>query len=172
MEISLKYRDETDRAHGAVGAVIGICAYDGENYFVSVNLDAAPGEMMEMIEDFYLPGSQLMSVPRAWRHLVSNYRLAVAMCAGNLLCRRLVGDKAYVKEEERNALKEAVTDPADECALEPREAEMLFDNCFNHLEQLFESPIVARSVSHLVQDLCDARSLSRYEILGHLRGLM
>lgn len=172
MKSSLRYRDEIDRAHGAVGAVIGICAFDGENYLVSVNLDANPGEMMDLLEDFYLPAGHVLSVSRAWRHLVSNYRLAVAMCAGDLLCRRLVGDKVYIKTDERDALKEAVLDPAEEFALEPREASILFDNCFNHLEQLFESPIVARSVSHLVQDLCRARSLTRYEILDHLRGLM
>ena len=172
MKPELRYRDEADRAHGAIGAVIGVCAYDGEKYLVSVNIDNTAAEIMQLSEEFYLHGSPMFSVAASWRRLVSNYRLAVAMCAGNLLCRRMVGDRVYTPPEERRALRQAVVERCDECALEASEAEMLFENCYNHLEQIFDNHMVARTVSDMVHQLCSRREMSRHEIMEYLSGLM
>ncbi len=172
MENSLRYRDERDRAHGVAGAVIGICAYDGERLLISVNLDSDPGESLELKEHFYLKDNSGLYVSGAWRRLVSHYRLAMAMCIGDLLCRRIVGDNAQVSEREHSMLKEAVLEPYEECALEQYEASNLFENCFNNLEEIFQDPIFSHSLSHFVEHLQRARSMSRYEIIEHLRGML
>ena len=126
--LSLKYKDEADRAFGAAGMTVAVVVCNADELIVAVDLDADdPADIMELTDDYYLAGSRAKSVSAAWKQTLSAFRATVVMAAGNILARHLVGQEVPVSPSIRDLVREAVADDGlRECQLEPDEADEIF----------------------------------------------
>lgn len=168
----LRYSDETDRAYGATGMAIGLMIYDGEEMLYSVNIDSAPGSMMELSPDFFFAGNPGVSAKAAWTQMVRNYSLGISMLIGNVMCRHLVRSGHDVPTEVSTFIRGiAHEEGRGACALEDDEIDRVFDKSYNYLWRVFSH----RGVQAVAHDFADAlakrRSLSRLDVLEMLQSL-
>lgn len=168
----LSYKNESDRCFGATGMAIGLVVFDGEDMVARISIDQPPHAMVEMNEDFFFTGNPSLSAKTAWSRMVRNFHLMVAMMIGNVMCRRMVSDKADISADLHDALRSRIIEEAlDSCSLEEDEADRLFEKDYAYLYRVFNH----RGVQDVARDFADAlsreRSFSRGDILDHLRAL-
>lgn len=170
---NLKYTSESDRCYGAAGMAISLVVYDGEDVLAGFSLDESPEtETISLTPDFFFAGNPGVSARTAWRQMLKNFNLGVAMATGNLMCRCLVSRHTGVPAEMRRALHDIVTgEGADSCQLDTDESEALFDKTFGYLERVFSHRGV-QSVAHdFASALQSRRTLSRLDALELLAAL-
>lgn len=170
---SLKYTDETDRCYGAAGMAISLVIYDGEEVLAGFSLDPDSGAgTMTLTPDFFFAGNPGVQATTAWRQILKNYNLGIALAAGNLLCRHLVNRHQSVPAETQKALRElAVSEGDDACQLESDEVDAIFDKTFSYLTRVFSHRGV-QSVAHdFASTLQSRRTLSRHDALDLLQAL-
>lgn len=160
-----RYSDEADRAYGATGMAIGLMVYDGEELLYSINLDAAPGDMMELSPDFFFAGNPGVSAKTAWNRLVKNYSIGLSMLIGNVMCRYIVNSRRDVPADVTTELKRyAHEEGAGSCELEDDEIDRVFDKSFDYLRRVFTHRGVQAVAHDFASALTNRRSLSRLEI--------
>lgn len=169
---ALSYTDDDDRCYGAAGMAIGLVAFDGEDYIVSLSVDREPGEIMEMASEFYFSGNPEFSAKSAWNRMVHHYNLSVVMLLGNVMCRNMVQNKLTVSSELRDLIKQTVSaEGQDFCCLDDDEIDRIFVKDFNYLNRLFAHPGVKNVAHSFASAIAQRRRLSRMEILDHLQSL-
>lgn len=168
----LKYTSESDRAYGATGMAIGLVIYDGDDMLASVDLDAAPNDMVALSPDFYFAGNPGVSAKTAWNQILKNYNLGISMLMANVLCRHLVARRADVPEELVGLLRSlACGEGRQSCELDEDEVNRLFDKNYTYLRRVFSHHGV-QSVAHdFAATLISRRSLSRHDVLEQLSAL-
>ncbi|MCM1520570.1 MAG: hypothetical protein NC098_07260 [Lachnoclostridium sp.] len=169
---SLKYIDETDRCYGAAGMAIGLVAFDGEDFMVSLSIDRDPGDMMEMSSDFYFSGNPEISAKSAWNRIVNNFNLSIVMLISNVLCRNIIHGKLVVDRKLHDEILDLAKEEGNSvCGLDADETERLFDKDFSYLNRLFTHYGVRSVADDFVSVLSSRRSMSRMEILDRLQSL-
>lgn len=169
----LRYTDETDRCYGAAGMAISLVIFDGEDILSAISLDAPEGEQtMTLTPEFFFAGNPGVSAKTAWRQILKNYNLGIAMLTANLLCRYLVNRHTGLPEDVRTALHTlALEEGHDACQLEDDEIDAIFDKNINYLTRVFTH----RGVHSVAHDFASAlgtrRTLSRLDALELLQAL-
>lgn len=172
-DISLRYKDEADRAYGAAGMTVAVVVCNAEDILEAVDIDAAdPADMIELTADYYMAGSMARSVRAAWQQTLSAYRASLVMAAGNLLARHLVALGEPVSPALRDMLREAVEpDGLDTCQLEADEIDELFTSTYSYLHRVFSNHTVGRMTDDFAALLRRERRLGHADILQALRAL-
>ncbi|MDE6395175.1 MAG: hypothetical protein K2K77_07535 [Duncaniella sp.] len=167
-----RYTDDSDRAYGAAGMAIGLVVYDGDEVLYSIDLDAAPGDMLTLSPDFFFAGNPRVSAKSAWTQMVSNYNLGIAMLISNVMCRHMVHASAEVPDELAAELRTIAHDEgAGACALEEDEVDRIFEKCYNYLWRVFSHRGVQAVAHDFASTLISRRSLSRLDVLEQLHAL-
>lgn len=169
----LRYTDETDRCYGAAGMAISLVVYDGEDILSAISLDAPEGEdTMALTPDFFFAGNPGVSAKTAWRQILKNYNLGIAMVTANLLCRYLVNRHTGLPADVHESLHRlALEEGADACQLEADEIDAIFDKNISYLTRVFSHRGV-HSVAHdFASALRSRRTLSRLDALELLQSL-
>lgn len=169
----LRYTDETDRCYGAAGMAISLVVYDGEEMLSAISLDGPAGsQTMTLAPEFFFAGNPGISAKTAWRQMLKNYNLGIAMVTANLLCRYLVNRHTGLPDDVREALHDlAVEEGMDACQLEADEIDAIFDKNINYLTRVFSHRGV-HSVAHdFASALQQRRSLSRLDAIEMLQSL-
>lgn len=168
----LRYIDDADRAYGAAGMAIGLVISDGDDLLYSINLDAAPGDIMEMSPDFFFAGSPGVSAKTAWTQIVKNFNIGISMLIANVMCRHIVHSGHAVPEELKRELKTLARDEgAGACALERDEVDRLFDKSYSYLWRVFSHQGVQAVARDFASQLASRRTLSRLDALDMLSSL-
>lgn len=172
MENQLGYRNEDDKCYGATGMTVGLVVFNGEEMLSAVSLDAAPGNMMEMHDEFYFSGNPRLSASVVWRTMFQNFGLSVAMLISNVMCRRLILDRGVVEQEIKAMLAERVAQEGlDSCGLEEDESRRVFERAYSNLYRVFSHRGVQSVARDFAETLKRRRHLSRFEVLEELRAL-
>ncbi len=169
---SLKYKDEADKCLGAAGMAIAVVALDGSAAIASMDIDAAPDEMIEFMPEFYFEGNPRLMASASWRRLLHNFSLTTGLLIGNVLCRRMVGGLQMPSDAERQYLRDIVVQEGTEtCELEEDEADNLFANNYDRMSRLFMRRSIHSMAHEFASIIRDKRRLSRLELLQNLQSL-
>ncbi|MCM1521688.1 MAG: hypothetical protein NC039_03430 [Muribaculaceae bacterium] len=169
----LRYTDETDRCYGAAGMAISLVVFDGEEILSAISLDGPEGaQTMSLTPDFFFAGNPGVSAKTAWRQILKNYNLGIAMMTANLLCRYLVNRHTGLPSDVVDELRALALDEGrDSCQLEEDEIDSIFDKNINYLTRVFTHRGV-HSVAHdFASALKSRRTLSRLDALEILQAL-
>lgn len=170
--MTLSYKNEDDKCYGATGMTISVVVMERDDMLSAVNLDAEPGDIMEMADSFYFTGNPGLSARSAWTEVYKNLSLSVGMLLGNLMCRRMVLDGTAIDADTRAKVSETVEHEAmDACSLESDEARQLFVRTYNYLYKVFNHPGIQGVARDFSDTLKRRRHLTRFEILEELRAL-
>lgn len=169
----LRYIDEADRCYGAAGMAISLAVFDGEDILTAISLDGPEGtRTMTLAPEFFFAGNPGISAKTAWRQILKNYNLGIAMVTANLLCRYLVKRHAGLPDDVRRELHSLALDEGhDACQLDDDEIDAIFDKNLNYLTRVFSHRGV-HSVAHdFASTLQSRRTLSRLDVLEILQAL-
>lgn len=170
--MKLSYSNEDDKCYGATGMAVGLMVFNGEGMLRSMNLDAAPGSIMDMQDLFYFTGNPGLSAKSAWERISANFSLTVAMLISNVMCRRIVLDRSTVDPELRQRLYDVVAEEGSStCGLENDEVSNIFNKEYTMLFRVFNHPGVQSVVHDFADTFKRRRIMSRLEILEGLRAL-
>ncbi len=168
----LGYRNEQDRCYGATGMAIGLVVYDGEKYLDSLTIDGPADDMLRYTSEYYVTASPRLSAKNSWNQLLRSYNLSMVSVLSNALCRCLVLDGTPVRFEVKQELHDVVCEEGREsCSLEDDELERLFNKNYDYLFRIFSHSGVQGVAHDFAHHLQEQRTLSRLEILEHLRAL-
>lgn len=172
MKPSLSYRNDKDRCYGATGMAIGIVVFDGEEYVTRISVDTPADRMVEYEESFYFSRNPRLSAKDQWHQMLQSFNLSVVAMLSNLLCRTLVLDNMPVSFEVKQLLRDTVAEEGREsCSLDPDEVDRIFNKNYDYLMRIFNHRGV-QSVAHdFAATLAQERTLTRLEILEHLKAL-
>ncbi len=171
--ISLKYKDEADRAYGASGMAVAVVVCNAEDLIVAIDIDAEdPADMLELSDRYYMAGNRANSVSAAWQQILSALRATLVMATGNVMARYMVEQRVPVSSDVRALLREAViADAAETCQLENDEIDELFTSTFSYLQRVFSN----RGIGQLTGDFADLlrrqRRLTHSEMMQAMRPL-
>lgn len=169
---SLRYKDEADKCLGAAGMAIAVVAMDGAAAIASMDIDAAPDEMIEFMPEFYFEGNPRLMASASWRKLLHNFNLTAGLLIGNVLCRRMVGGLQMPTDAERQYLRDIVVQEGTEtCELEEDEVENLFSNSYNSMQRLFMRRSIHSMANEFASIIRQQRRLSRLELMQNLQAL-
>lgn len=167
----LKYTDETDRCYGAAGMAISLVVYDGEELLSALSLDGDE-PTMTLAPDFFFAGNPGVSAKSAWRQILKNYNLGVAMMAANLLCRYMVSRHTGLPSDVRESLHDlALQEGADACGLDADEVDAIFEKNVGYLTRVFSHHGVHTVAHDFASALGERRHLSRMDALDILQAL-
>ncbi|MCH5326626.1 MAG: hypothetical protein J1E29_05420 [Duncaniella sp.] len=168
----LKYIDESDRCYGAAGMAISLAVFDGEELLSAISLDADSSDLVSLTPEFFFAGNPVVSAKTAWRHILKNYNLGIAMITANLLCRYMVNRHTGLPADVYQALHTlALEEGVDACQLEEDEIDSIFNKNYNYLTRIFSHRGV-HSVAHdFASALSSRRTLSRLDALELLQAL-
>ena len=168
----LKYKDETDRAYGLTGMTISMMVWDGEDMLSGVNLDANPGDGLEVTPDFHFSGNPRLSARLAWQQMVKQFELNTAMLLGNAVCRARVGSGKQIPASVNALMRALVRDEGKSmCSLDDDEIGHVYDKTMRYLDQIFTYDAVVRIAHRFAADLQRHRRLSAAEVLDRLADL-
>lgn len=169
----LRYTDETDRCYGAAGMAISLVVFDGEDILSAISLDGPEGtQTMALAPEFFFAGNPGISAKTAWRQILKNYNLGIAMVTANLLCRYLVNRRMGLPGDVLDTLRAlAVEEGRDACQLDDDEIDAIFEKNLNYLTRVFSHRGV-HSVAHdFASTLQSRRTLSRLDVIEILQAL-
>ncbi|MCM1162896.1 MAG: hypothetical protein NC339_01385 [Muribaculaceae bacterium] len=169
----LRYTDETDRCYGAAGMAISLVVFDGEEILSAISLDSPEGgQTMALTPEFFFAGNPGVSAKTAWRQILKNYNLGIAMLTANLLCRYLVNRHTGLPADVRDTLRSlALEEGRDSCQLEDDEIDAIFDKNINYLTRVFSHRGVHTVAHDFASALQSRRHLSRLDALDILQAL-
>ncbi len=172
MEETLGYKNEDDKCYGATGMAVAVVVFDGERYLAAVDLDADPGSMLEMTDDFYFTGSPALSAKSVWNRILQNYNLTLAMSLANVMCRSIVRDRKPLAPAVRERLRRLSIEQGNEsCSLDEDESGRLFDKNYTYLTRVFNHTGIGSVCHDFADTLKRRRRLTRHEILEELRAI-
>lgn len=169
----ISYGDESERLYGATGMSLALVVCGANELLRATSVDSEP--MLDLAPEFYMCGAEGRLASTVHRHVMRNYRLAVSMTLGNIMCRDMVLHSGRLQPAHRDAvLSAAVRDADADLGLEPDEAREIFDSEYARLDRVFAHPGVHKAVRAVADRLRERRTLSRVELLEtlHAMGLL
>lgn len=168
----LRYRDETDRAYGIAGMAISLVLWDGEPYLASLSLDNPVGSSIEFTPIFGFNGNPRLTASLAWRELLKQFELSVAMIMGNVICRSYLGSSTSLSADKTSALRDVVRSEGKEfCSLDDDESDIVYNKTYRYLDRVFSHSGVSGLVEELAGSLKLRRRLSASEVFEILSAL-
>lgn len=167
-KLTLSYLNEDDRAYGLAGMVISLASLQAIDRVAEVSLDAE-GPMVEFSNEYYFPGSPVLSPKATWDNLVRNFHITTAMVVSNLLARSVVRLKEETpKELLDEVFSEVEREGRNTCELEDDEIEHLFNNALRRARRLFQNPLLHPAIDEFARVISIKRRLSGMEIRDEL----
>lgn len=170
--ITLKYRDERDRAYGLGGMVVCMGVMESEKFIDKVSLDAEADHGLLFTPDFFYLSNQRMSAKTVWNDSLNHFQLVTGLMVSNLLSRAMVRNGEEVTRETVDQLLAHVTDEGKAlCSLDNDEINELYTKTFNYFHRVFFNRQVAAVVNSIVDSLTEKRTLENEEVVAMLRPL-
>lgn len=170
--VTLKYKDEKDRAFGLGGMVVCMNAMESERFIDYVSLDVEADHGMAFTPDFFHITNQSLSAKTVWNDRLNHFQLLTGLMVSNLLSRAMVrGREAVTRELAELLLTHVASEGKELCSLEDDEIRSLYTKTFNYFHRLFSSPDVEGVVNRFVDLLIERRRMECEEILAVLRPL-
>lgn len=170
--VTLKYKDENDRAFGLGGMVVCMNAMDSEKYIDYVSLDSETGQGMTFTPDFFHITNQRLSAKAVWNDSLNHFQLLTGLMVSNLLSRAMFRSHEGITRELIDLMLGHVSQEGKElCSLEDDEIKNLYDKTLSYFHRLFSSQEVDEVVHRFVDLLARRRRLENEEILAVLRPL-
>lgn len=167
-KLTLAYLNEDDRAYGLAGMVISLASLHAIDRVVEVTIDT-DGPMVEFSNEYYFPGSPVLSPKATWDNLVQNFHITTAMIVSNLLARSIVRLKEETPKELLDKVYEEVErEGIDTCELEADEIQHLYNNALRRALRLFQNPRLHPAIDEFARVLAVKRHLSGMEIRDEL----
>lgn len=164
MNSKFTYADEKDRSYGLTGMAVTMAVWSDNDNILEINLDRTD-EPVAFTPEFYFSGNPCCSAKDVWEMMTKHFQLAMGMAQGNLLCRRLVGQKVMPDDDEANALRAAAEEEGmDVCGLEKDEVDALWGKSYRSLVRVFGHSGVGSIADHFASELQSRRRLDRSEI--------
>lgn len=168
----LRYNDENDRAYGVTGMTIAMLLWDGEDYLASVNLDNPVGRSIEFTPAFGFTGNPRLTASLAWRELLKQFELSMAMIMGNVICRSYVAYSRPLARDVNDQLRDIVrAEGRDACSLDEDEADIIFNKTQQYLDRVFTHSGVTSVARNFASALSQRRRLSSGEVFDLLAAL-
>ncbi len=157
---TLAYRNEDDRCYGLAGMAVTLYKLGGLDRVAFASIDG-DGPMVSFSHEYYFCGSPSLSPKAAWKNLVNNYYLTLAMALGNLLARTIVRDATAPRQELLDLIRsEALAEGLEACSLEEDEARNIFDSSLRNLTRVFSNRYIAPGVHELARTIARRRTMS------------
>lgn len=167
-KLTLSYLNEDDRAYGLAGMVVSLASLQAIDRVAGISLDSE-GPMVEFSNEYYFPGSPVMSPKATWDNLVRNFHITTAMVVSNLMARSVVRLKEETPRELLDLVFEEVEKEGKEtCALEDDEIEHLYNNALRRASRLFHNPRLHPAIDEFARVLSVRRRLSGMELRDEL----
>lgn len=171
-KITLRYRDERDRAYGVAGMAVALVLWDGGPFLAAVSLDNPVGESVEFTPAFGFNGNPRMTASLAWREMIKQFELSTAMIMGNAMCRSYVVASRPLTGDERQALRETIVEEASAvCSLEEDEVDRMLGKTHRYLDRVFMHSGVTNLVHEFANSLKQRRRMTAMEVFEILSAL-
>ncbi len=168
--ITLKYKDERDRAFGLGGMVVCMGVMESEKYIESVSLDADADNGIAFTCDFFSLSNQQLSAKAVWTDHLNRFQLLTGMAVSNLLSRAVVKDNEEITREVNNLLlKQIAGEGKQQCSLDDDEVRDIYNKTFNYFHRLFYDAQVSQTINRIATTLLERRTLGNEEIAGLLK---
>jgi len=153
--VTLKYKDEKDRAYGLGGMTVCMLLMDNEGFIDSVNLDAPADCGMVFSPDFYYVDNPNLSAKAVWRKKSTQFETVAGMLISNLLARALVREQSEISRELSDLLLSNLKD-------EGREA---FYKTYSFFHRVFSHRQVGAIMDEFVDKLIKVRRMDRESVI-------
>lgn len=168
--ITLKYKDEEDRAYGLSGMVVSMYLLDNERYIDSVSLDAEPDMGMQFTADFFHQPNPNLSPKAVWNDSLSRFNLLNSLLLSNLMSRALVRHNENITRELYQLLMNMLIDEGhDLCSLDEDEIKELYNKNFSYYHEVFSNDTVNRTVRGIADMLRRERILDSEALYACMR---
>lgn len=164
---AIRYTDSKDRRYGIAGMVVGIFAFDGQQYIDSVDMQSTDLEVIKMTPDFLMVSSPSVSPKTVWHTMATRYRLMVAMTMGNIVSRSLSGhNSTLMSPQTLHYIISRLAEQADDLlGLDDEENRQLCLDTYNRLRRAFQHPAIQPLVNSMVDRMShDPMTISRSEL--------
>lgn len=171
--ITLKYKDEEDRAYALSGMALSMYVLENEKYIDYISLDAAPDEGLHLTPEFFhITTNQHLSAKAVWKHKLNRFKLLNGLMVANLFARTLVRHNARVTRDLYNLLLDHLVEEGQElCALDRDEVTELYNSTFNYFIDIFSHSAVQSIVSSVARQLIASRTLDLEALATPMRPL-
>ena len=170
--ITLKYKDEDDRAYGLSGMAVSMYLLAHEKYIDNISLDADADYGLGFTADFFHQPNPNLSPKAVWADSLSRFNLLNGLIISNMLSRAMVRNGEAVTRELYQLMCGMLTDEGRElCSLDEDETRTLFNKNFNYFHEVFANAAVAETVRGLVAGLKRDRTLDSDAIYVCMRPL-
>lgn len=164
--LTLKYKDEKDRALGLGGMAVSLVVWENARYIQSVSLDAPVGEGVTLTPDFFLQRNQRASAKAVWTRDVEMFQTEAGMVIANLASRAFVGSREPIGRETRELLVKTLAERGSEaCGLEEAEVRAVADKIIGYFSQVLAYPAVASIVGEFAARLQEERVMERGRVM-------
>lgn len=163
---NLGYTDEQDRSYGLAGMALALVLWDGESYLSSISLDSPVGYSLEFSPAFGFSGNPRMSATYAWREMVKQFEISVAMILGNVMSRSYIGRSQPMSDDDNVKLRAYLRrEGSHACQLDEDETDLIYNKTRRYLDRAFTHSGVSLLIHDLVRSLTEKRRLSSAEII-------
>lgn len=170
--ITLKYRDEKDRAYGLGGMIVSLFMAENDHFIDSVSLDASKDKGISFTPDFYYAANQKLSAKTVWDEEYTEFQLMVAMVVANVMSRAMVRNNEEVNREMSDLLLKRLTEEGENCcALGDDEVRELYYDSFSFFHSVFAHHNVVPLMKEFVKELMKERTLKSDRINIMFRSL-
>lgn len=170
--VTLKYRDERDRAFGLGGMAVCMGVMESERYIDNISLDAETDHGIRFTPDFFYLSNPALSAKAVWNDRLNHFQLLTGLVVSNLLSRAVVRNGEDVGREVTDLLLGHIADEGKNlCSLEDDEIRELYVKTFNYFNRLFFNSEVCRVINSIVDNLEKKRTIGNEEIVALLRPL-
>lgn len=158
--VTLKYKDEDDRAYGLGGMVVSMYLLENDKYIDSISLDAEADDGFRFTADFFHLPNPNLSPKAVWSDSLSRFNLLNSLLVSNLMSRALVRRSERVSREIYQLLMDKLMDEGRElCSLDNDEIKELYNKNFSYFHDVFSNATVASTVRGIVDTLKRERFL-------------
>lgn len=171
--VTLKYKDEKDRAYGLGGMTVCMVMLDNEDFIESVDLDAPADKGIVFSPDFYYADNQNVSAKAVWRKKNSQFETVAGMLVSNLLSRALVREQDEISRELSDLLLAHLKEEGKEtCSLDEDEVKDIFYKTYSFFHRVFSHQQVGLLLNEFVGTLIKQRRMDREAVLHSFARLM
>ncbi len=169
----MKYRDEIDKCYGVAGMALGLSLFNADDKFTGITIDGEDGfDCINFTPEYYLFYNPSLPAKTAWRNMLNNFHLSMALTMADGICRHVVGDHKEIDHILRHKLyKLSCEEGKALCQLEADEIDDVFNEYFSYLSQVFSNKTVRRVVKTIRDELINSRSIDRLDLLDMLAPL-
>lgn len=171
--VTLKYKDERDRAYGLGGMTVCMVMLDNEEFIDSVDLDAPADSGILFSPDFYYAENPNMSAKAVWRKKSSQFEAVAGMLVSNLLSRALVREQTEITRDLSDLLLSHLKDEGKEaCSLDEDEVKDIFYKTYSFFHRVFSHHQVGIMMNEFVDTLVEKRRMDRDALIHSFARLM